>query len=591
MAQPQDQPLVPDLQKVATAFLPRASTLPRPMWSCRPASLQLIQGDSLAGPSNPTQPTIEDNKLPRAEVLNSSKPADEVVQQIPWALSEKEKEAYDGIFKAWDTKNTGYFQGEKAVEAFGASGLPVDDLARIWNLADADNCGQLNIAQFQVAMGLIYRRLHGMSVPYQLPSEFSLHLRSSRSEEESPNFQEAKELVWAALGRKPVEKEDSNETSKLVEGDVTDEGVKERNAIMEALALDLVDWSWPASLPSSPRPPPPPPPPPLPAQLSCPPKPLPPLPPTSPATSFSPSEDLQGELCDLENRVQKLSDELADLAPGVDNAERRHRLEDELVSLVIGKIPEVKRKSRATAERNATPQTEKARYGGVKLRRPPPPPPPLPSMLPPQAAFEPIDREEFLLRHIRAGKKLRPTQTVVKDGLAPLLGMPPVKPSPRQGLLRSIRDGKELRPTQTVVRRNPPPPPPPLVPPVPPAESEGGGTLLRSIHAGKKLRPTQTVVKSGPYPLGNVLGDAGGHDDSLLRLLSRPPPPLPPVAAAEVQPLQDTIPDTEPTGANGAHHSVDGEAAGADDLYMVEGQSLSWSVPTYEEEEEEYVIV
>ena len=67
-----------------------------------------------------------------------------------------------------------------AQEIFGQSDLPRDDLMKIWyanassfrsekrlnerrictrrNLADIDNRGKLNLAEFHVAMGLIYRR-------------------------------------------------------------------------------------------------------------------------------------------------------------------------------------------------------------------------------------------------------------------------------------------------------------------------------------------------------------------------------------------------------------------------------------------------
>lgn len=79
--------------------------------------------------------------------------------RIPWALSKSEKKSYDSIFRAWDVKGTGFISGETALEVFGQSGLSKDDLARIWGLADTEDRGKLNIAEFHVAMGLIYRSM------------------------------------------------------------------------------------------------------------------------------------------------------------------------------------------------------------------------------------------------------------------------------------------------------------------------------------------------------------------------------------------------------------------------------------------------
>ncbi|KAG0696987.1 hypothetical protein DFH29DRAFT_177347 [Suillus ampliporus] len=77
--------------------------------------------------------------------------------RIPWTLSKSEKKQYDQIFRAWDAQGTGFINGQTALEVFGQSGLDKNDLARIWTLADSDNRGKLNLAEFHVAMGLIYR--------------------------------------------------------------------------------------------------------------------------------------------------------------------------------------------------------------------------------------------------------------------------------------------------------------------------------------------------------------------------------------------------------------------------------------------------
>lgn len=92
-------------------------------------------------------------------------------QRIPWSLSKQERKQYDQIFRAWDANDTGFLDGQKALEVFGASGLDKDDLAKIWSLADADDRGKLNREEFHVAMGLIYRALNGNTIPAQLPPE------------------------------------------------------------------------------------------------------------------------------------------------------------------------------------------------------------------------------------------------------------------------------------------------------------------------------------------------------------------------------------------------------------------------------------
>ncbi|KAG1867147.1 hypothetical protein DFJ58DRAFT_126782 [Suillus subalutaceus] len=79
--------------------------------------------------------------------------------KIPWTLSKAEKKQYDQIFRSWDAQGSGFINGQTALEVFGQSGIDKNDLARIWTLADTDNRGKLNLAEFHVAMGLIYRSM------------------------------------------------------------------------------------------------------------------------------------------------------------------------------------------------------------------------------------------------------------------------------------------------------------------------------------------------------------------------------------------------------------------------------------------------
>jgi hypothetical protein len=105
-------------------------------------------------------------------------------QQLSWAITKAEKKQYNAIFRVWDASSSGFLTGTTALEVFGTSGLPKDELARIWyaifapsapfapltqsrTLADRDDRGKLNIAEFHVAMALIYRR--ALIISYVIP--------------------------------------------------------------------------------------------------------------------------------------------------------------------------------------------------------------------------------------------------------------------------------------------------------------------------------------------------------------------------------------------------------------------------------------
>ena len=162
------QPLVPQvtgfvdprLQMMSSTFLPANPAAPY-----NPAGApQLLQPLQQLGGLSLQQSFQQHNQ----EVKGTAAPA------VPWTLSKGEKKSYDQIFRAWDTSNTGFIDGKTAIEVFGQSGLDKNDLARIWcalilffyqliligvfrTLADVDNRGKLTIAEFHVAMGLIYR--------------------------------------------------------------------------------------------------------------------------------------------------------------------------------------------------------------------------------------------------------------------------------------------------------------------------------------------------------------------------------------------------------------------------------------------------
>ncbi|KAK0227784.1 hypothetical protein IW262DRAFT_1445704 [Armillaria fumosa] len=161
---PAARPLVPQvtgymdprLQMMSSTFLPMNPSTPYSTGGAPQLPSQLLPGGlSLQ------QSFQQHNK----EVKGTAAP------RVPWALSKQEKKNYDNIFRAWDTHGDGFISGQTALDVFGQSGLSKDDLARIWTLADVDDRGKLNKAEFHVAMGLIYRKLNGNEIPEQLPPE------------------------------------------------------------------------------------------------------------------------------------------------------------------------------------------------------------------------------------------------------------------------------------------------------------------------------------------------------------------------------------------------------------------------------------
>lgn len=89
-------------------------------------------------------------------------------------ISSDEFNKYKKFFEQLDTNHSGFISGGDAVVFFRHSKLSESDLARIWDLADTNQTGQLNLQQFAVAMHLINRRMSGGQIPTTL-SDNVLH--------------------------------------------------------------------------------------------------------------------------------------------------------------------------------------------------------------------------------------------------------------------------------------------------------------------------------------------------------------------------------------------------------------------------------
>ncbi|KAJ2062723.1 hypothetical protein GGI17_002230 [Coemansia sp. S146] len=87
-----------------------------------------------------------------------------------WDVTPDERVRYEQFFKNLDQQRTGYLSGDVPVNFFLKSKLPEDVLSKIWDLADINHSGRLDIEEFSVAMHLINAHLAGDIIPDRLPT-------------------------------------------------------------------------------------------------------------------------------------------------------------------------------------------------------------------------------------------------------------------------------------------------------------------------------------------------------------------------------------------------------------------------------------
>lgn len=91
--------------------------------------------------------------------------------RLSWKISPEDKQRYREIFNAWEGSGSGFMSGDTAKDVLTQSQLAPADLMKIWNLADSENRGSLDIDEFSIAMHLVYRKMNGFEIPSVLPAE------------------------------------------------------------------------------------------------------------------------------------------------------------------------------------------------------------------------------------------------------------------------------------------------------------------------------------------------------------------------------------------------------------------------------------
>ncbi|XP_046340120.2 uncharacterized protein LOC124121182 isoform X2 [Haliotis rufescens] len=105
--------------------------------------------------------TLEGLKLPLPLPRYLTPPTSEMLSE---PLADSEREAYKKIFKLLDKTNSGFIEADMAREVFSLSGLPPDQLGRIWDIADVNRDGSLDPEEWMVACHLIRTLKKGLSI-------------------------------------------------------------------------------------------------------------------------------------------------------------------------------------------------------------------------------------------------------------------------------------------------------------------------------------------------------------------------------------------------------------------------------------------
>eukprot|EP01083_Nonionella_stella_P308521 1088841_1 len=116
-----------------------------------------------AGPANPFNPSIDQQ--------SSSWNLGNLDLQQSWVISGSVKSKYDNIFHRICTSGS-KVTGDQVRPVMVGSGVCVDDLKQIWDLADMDKDGEMDSEEFALCMFLLDELKAGKAVPSELPPEY-----------------------------------------------------------------------------------------------------------------------------------------------------------------------------------------------------------------------------------------------------------------------------------------------------------------------------------------------------------------------------------------------------------------------------------
>ena len=133
--------------------------------------------EGVATPSLAAAPVLQ-QQTPQQQQAPQQAPQQQAQQQAAppqdesvWAQTPESRAKYESVFKASNKDPDGLLSGREAVQIFGKSGMDRASLKKIWELADVDKDGKLDIEEFCVAFHLIIcvtkRKL---AIPDHLPA-------------------------------------------------------------------------------------------------------------------------------------------------------------------------------------------------------------------------------------------------------------------------------------------------------------------------------------------------------------------------------------------------------------------------------------
>ncbi|KAG1681972.1 RalBP1-associated Eps domain-containing protein 1 [Nymphon striatum] len=128
----------------------------------------------------------------------------------PFILTEELRKYYTEHFKSLQSDVEGVIPGAAVKQFFEQSGLPTQELSKIWQHADVDRDGALSLEEFFVAMHLVVLRRNKIELPETLPQSLQPQSlkKSAVNSPSSPSSADTasllKEKQWTKFNDSPV---------------------------------------------------------------------------------------------------------------------------------------------------------------------------------------------------------------------------------------------------------------------------------------------------------------------------------------------------------------------------------------------------